>query len=200
MTRLVALTGNIAAGKSTVARRWAAHGVVVVDADADARAAVAPGTPALAAIVQRFGPHVLAADGTLDRAALRRRVFGDGEARTQLEAIVHPEVLRRRDAAVAAARTAGAPLVVCDIPLLFETGRDREFETIVLVDAPDDIRRQRLMRDRGLTAAEAEAMMAAQAPAATKRGRATYVLDNDGPPEALDAKADALLVQLRAGH
>jgi dephospho-CoA kinase len=183
-----------------VAKRWAEQGVVIVDADADARAAVAPGSPALAAIVRRFGDGALAADGTLDRAALRRRVFGDPAARTALEAIVHPEVLRRRDAAIAAARATGVPLVVCDIPLLFETGRDREFETIILVDAPDDDRRARLIRDRGLSAADADAMMAAQAPAGPKRARATHVLDNDGTPEELVAKSDALLSQLRASH
>lgn len=183
-----------------MASRWAAHGVVIVDADADARAAVAPGTPALHAIVERFGTTVLAADGTLDRAALRRRVFGDPAARTALEAIVHPEVLRRRDAAVAAARAAGAPLVVCDIPLLFETGRDKEFETIVLVDAPVAERRARLMRDRGLSADDADAMMAAQAPTEPKRARATFVIDNDSTPDALHAAADAVLAQLRASH
>jgi dephospho-CoA kinase len=198
VSRLIALTGNIAAGKSTVAQRWAARGAAVVDADQLARDAVAPGTPALAAIARQFGAEILLADGSLDRAALRRRVFADAAARTALNAIVHPEVTRRRDVAVHAARASGAPLIVCDIPLLFETGTDRQFETIVLVDAPEAVRLDRLVRDRGLSPTEAQAMIDAQHPSADKRTRAHYILDNDGTRESLIAAADACYDALTA--
>lgn len=200
MTRVVALTGNIASGKSTVARRLAALGATIIDADVLAREAVAPGTPALAAIVRAFGDEMLAPDGTLDRPRLRRRVFADAAARTALNAIVHPEVIRRRDAAMATAVARGDALVVCDIPLLFETGRDGEFETILLVEAPAEVRRDRLVRDRGLAPADADAMIAAQVPSAQVRDRATYVLDNTGTPEALLAAVDAVWARLIGGH
>ncbi|MCU0624103.1 MAG: dephospho-CoA kinase [Gemmatimonadaceae bacterium] len=199
-TRVVALTGNIAAGKSVVARRLAALGATIIDADVLAREAVAPGTPALAAIVARFGADMLAPDGTLDRARLRRHVFADPVARTALNAIVHPEVIRRRDAALAAARARGDRVVVFDIPLLFETGRDGEFQTVLLVDAPAAVRRDRLVRDRGLSPAEAEAMIAAQGPSGPKRARATLVFDNVGTVTDLEAAVDAAWPALRDGH
>lgn len=189
---VVALTGSIGAGKSTVAAMLAARGAAIVDADLLAREAVAPGTPGLAAVLARFGPTVRASDGSLDRAALRRLVFGDAEARRALEAIVHPDVARRRDAAVAVARASGAPVVVCDIPLLFEAGLDAAFDRIVVVDAPEAVRLARLVRDRGLPPAEAQAMLDAQAPASGKRARAWRVLENGGTRKALAAQVDAL--------
>lgn len=195
---VVGLTGNIAAGKSAVAARLASHGVPIVDADLLAREAVARGSPALAAIVERFGAAMLGPDGTLDRAALRQIVFRDAAAREELNAIVHPEVARLRDAALARHRAAGARLVVCDIPLLFETGLDAAMDRIVLVDAPVEIRRERLMRDRGLSAPDADAMIAAQLPATAKRARAHYVIENDGSRDALDAQVDAVWTALRA--
>lgn len=195
---IVGLTGNIAAGKSAVAARLAAHGVPIVDADLLAREAVAPGSPALAAIAARFGASMLRPDGTLDRAALRQLVFRDDAARAALDAIVHPEVARLRAAAVERLRAAGATLVVCDIPLLFETGLDREMDRIVLVDAPADVRRERLLRDRGLSASDADAMIAAQMPAERKRPLAHYVIENDGSRDALDAQVDAVWTALQA--
>jgi dephospho-CoA kinase len=177
---VVGLTGNIASGKSTVAARLAELGATVIEADLLAREAVRPGTPALAAIRDRWGEVVLAPDGSLDRAALRRIVFADPAARRALEAIVHPAVHRLRETHMAAARGRGAHLVVCDIPLLFEVGLEGTVDRIVLVDAAPATRRERLMRDRGLPAAEAEAMIAAQAPAESKRARADLVIDNDG--------------------
>lgn len=195
---VVGLTGNIAAGKSAVAARLASHGVPVIDADRLARDAVAPGTHALRAIVRRWGTAILAADGTLDRAALRRIVFGDVQERRALDAIVHPEVARLRDAAVEAERARGAPLVVCDIPLLFEVGLADLVDRIVLVDAPVTVRRERLVRDRGLTTAEADAMIAAQMPAGRKRAAAHRVIENAGTREALHAQVDALVDELRA--
>lgn len=200
--RIVGLTGNIAAGKSAVAARLAAHGVPVVDADRLAREAVAPGSPALAAIVARWGPSVRLPDGTLDRGALRRIVFADPTERRALDAIVHPEVARLRDAALAAHRAHGERLVVCDIPLLFEAGLEDTVDHIVLVDAPAVLRRERLLRDRGRAPEDADAMIAAQRPSAEKRGRSQDIIDNTGTRAELDAAVDALherLLALAAG-
>jgi dephospho-CoA kinase len=196
--RIVGLTGNIASGKSAVAARLADHGALVVDADVLAREAVEPGRPALAAIVGRWGPKVLRRDGALDRAALRRLVFADPAERAALDAIVHPAVGRLRNAAVETARRRGEPLVICDIPLLFEAGLDRTVDIIVLVDAPVATRRARLIRDRALDPADADAMIAAQWPAERKRARADHIIENDGTLEDLDAKVDALWATLSA--
>jgi dephospho-CoA kinase len=190
--RIIGLTGNIAAGKSAVAARLAALGAHLVDADLLAREAVAPGSPALAAIVARWGPGMLTVAGALDRAALRRIVFSDANERAALDTIVHPEVARRRETAVAAAAASGAELVVCDIPLLFEAGLEDTVDEIILVDAPESIRRERLIRDRGLSADEANAMIAAQLPSERKRARADYVIENAGSRDALIAQVDAL--------
>ncbi|MCC7004054.1 MAG: dephospho-CoA kinase [Gemmatimonadaceae bacterium] len=194
---VVGLTGNIAAGKSSVAARLAHHGVRVIASDQLAREAVAVGSPALARIAAQFGRHVLAADGSLDRAALRRIVFADAAQRRALEAITHPEVERLRQDALARARADGLALVVCDIPLLFEVGLERQMDRVVVVDAPTEVRRLRLMRDRGLSAADADAMIAAQWPAESKRARADYVIDNDGTLAQLESRTDELLHRLR---
>lgn len=194
----VGLTGNIAAGKSAVASRLAARGATVVDADALARQAVAKGSPALATIIQRWGPEVLGPDGELDRAALRRIVFTDDRERAALNAIVHPDVARLRDRAVEAARKAGASLVVLDVPLLFELRLEDSVDVIVLVDAPVAVRRARLTAGRGLPPDEADAMIAAQMPSGPKRARADFILDNDGTLDALAAKTDELWAALIA--
>jgi dephospho-CoA kinase len=177
---LVGLTGNIASGKSEVARQFAERGATVIDADLLAREAVQPGQPALEAIVARFGRAVLAADGTLDRAALRARVFADPAELEALNAILHPDIGRRRDRLVAAARARGDAVVVCDIPLLFERNLVDDYDLVVLVDAPRELRLDRLVRDRGLAEAEAMRMIAAQMPAELKRARADVIIDNDG--------------------
>jgi len=197
----VGLTGNIASGKSTVAQLLVAHGAELVDADVLARHAVRVGTPGLAAIVERWGPDVLAPDGTLDRASLRSRVFGDEAELEALNAIVHPAVAQLREQEVAAARARGARVLVSDIPLLFERGLAHEFDCIVLVDAPREVRLERLVHDRGLRAPEAMAMIAAQMPAELKRARADFVVDNVGTREELAAKVaatwEALLAEER---
>ncbi len=195
---ILGLTGNIAAGKSTVASRLAALGAHVIDADLLAREAVAPGSAGLASIVQRWGPGILAADGTLDRAALRRIVFADPAERAALDAIIHPEVARRRSRAVAAAEASGAPIVVCDIPLLFEAKLETTVDAVLLVDAPASIRRERLLRDRGLTPEEADGMIAAQMPSELKRARADFIIENVGSRDELIAQVDALWSALRA--
>lgn len=189
---IVGLTGNIASGKSAVASRLAELGALIVDADILAREAVEKGRPALAAIRERWGDAVLRADGSLDRAALRRIVFTDPAERGALDAIVHPAVERLRNAALETARRRGESVVVCDVPLLFEAGLERTVDRIVLVDAPAATRRARLVDHRKLAPAEADAMIAAQAPSEGKRARAHYVVENDGTRDELDARVDAL--------
>lgn len=184
----VALTGNIAAGKSTVVdlfRRWGAE---IIDADVLAREAQAPGTEVLAAIARRFGSDVLAADGSLDRAALRGKVMGDDAALAALNAIVHPAVQRRREELLAAARAEGKKgmIVVNDIPLLFEVLDPAQFDVVVLVDAPVAIRRTRLRALRGLTNDQADQMIASQMGSDRKRARSHFVIDNAGSREELE--------------
>ena len=191
---VIGLTGNIAAGKSTVAAGLTAAGLPVIDGDTLAREVVAPGTPALAAIVARWGPTILAADGTLDRAALRRRILADPADRTALEAITHPAIAARRAARTAELAATGAPVVICDIPLLFEAQLEDTVDEIVLVDAPVAVRRARLIHDRGLAPSEADALIAAQMPAERKRAHADVVIDNAGSRADLDA-AIAMLVR-----
>jgi dephospho-CoA kinase len=194
----LALTGNIAGGKSSVATLLAAHGATIIDADLLAREAVRPGTAALEAIVDRFGPSVLLADGTLDRPALRRRVFHDPVARETLNAIVHPAVSRLRDAQLAVATQRGDAVVISDIPLLFEVGLEHAFDGVILVDAPEPERLARLQRDRGLARAEAQAMIDAQWPSARKRAGATWIIDNDGPREQLPVRVAKLWQSIQA--
>jgi dephospho-CoA kinase len=193
----VALTGNIAAGKSTVVdwfRRW---GATVVDADALAREAQAPGSAVLATIVRRFGRDVVAKDGSLDRPALRAKVMGDDEALSALNAIVHPAVQQRRDELREEARRRGDALLINDIPLLFEVLDPTQFDAIVLVDAPIPLRRTRLRTLRRLSNEDADRMIAAQMPAERKRAQSHYVIDNDGSLDALEAQAHDVFVELR---
>ena len=195
---LVALTGNIASGKSTVAKLLVARGATLIDADVLARRAVRVGTRGYDAIVRRWGSGVLAPDGVLDRAALRRRVFGQPEELHELNAIVHPEVARMRDELVAEARARGDRVVVCDIPLLFEANLADGFDRILLVDAPRPVRLERLVRDRGLRETEAMQMIAQQMPADLKRARADFVIDNDGTRESLEHRVDEVWRALAA--
>src|SRR5881396_1681685 len=193
----VGLTGNIAAGKSTVVdlfRRW---GATIIDADELARQAQAPGEEVLAAIVRRFGWDVLAPDGSLDRAALRAKVMGDQAALDALNAIVHPAVRRRRERLLREAGERGDVLVVNDIPLLFEVLDPASFDAVVLVAAPVALRRTRLRAMRGLSNEEADRMIAAQMPAERKRSRSHHVIDNDGTVAALEARASAVFDELR---
>lgn len=185
----VGLTGNIASGKSSVADVWRGLGARVVDADELARRAVEPGSSGLAEVVTRWGPAVLTPSGELDRAALRERVFRDPSARTELESIIHPVVAELRDQEFARALAAGEQVVVADIPLLFEVGLEDAFDLVVLVDAPEAVRRERIVRDRGLAPAEAERMIAAQMPSERKRVRADLVIDNSGTLAELRERA-----------
>ena len=185
---LVGLTGNIGSGKSTVAQLLSERGATIIDADVLARRAVELGTTAYASIVERWGTSILAADGLIDRTALRRIVFSEPQELEQLNSIVHPEVERMRAALVEQARHRGDRLVVCDIPLLFERRMTDAFDRIVLVDAPRPVRLERLVRERGLRETEAMDMIVAQMPAELKRARADYVIDNVGTLTQLDLR------------
>jgi dephospho-CoA kinase len=189
---LVGLTGNIAAGKSTVAQLLSERGATIIDADILARRAVERGTLAYDKIVQHWGSAVLAPDGLLDRAKLRQLVFHDQAQLESLNAIVHPEVERQRTALVAEARKRGDRIVVCDIPLLFERHLVGLFDRVVLVDAPRPLRLERLVLERQLPEADAMAMIAAQMPAALKRARADHVIDNEGTLGDLEGKVRAV--------
>jgi dephospho-CoA kinase len=185
---LIGLTGNIASGKSTVARLLSERGATIIDADVLARRVVEPGMPAFDEIVRRWGKGVVDVDGSLDRDALRRLVFSNHEELEELNRIVHPEVMAYRDRLVNEARQRGDRLVVGDIPLLFERGLVDDFDRIVLVDAPRPVRLERLMRERGLSETEAMDMMTAQMPAELKRARADYVIDNTGTVRELEER------------
>lgn len=188
----VGLTGNIASGKSTVARMLERRGATIIDADILARQAVERGRPAHAAIVDRWGDAVLLADGELDRDALRARVFADPAELEALNAIVHPEVAQLRDEALAEARARGDRVIVSDVPLLFERHLVDEFDRVVLVDAPRELRLERLVRDRDLSTTDAMNMIAAQMPAELKRARADHVIDNAGSLEELEEQVTAV--------
>jgi len=196
----VGLTGGIGSGKSEVARLLAQHGAVVIDADALAREAVAPGTPGLAAVVEAFGEEILAADGSLDRARLGRLDFEDAEARSALEAIVHPYVARR-SAELMAAAPADA-VVVYDVPLLVEKQLQGDFDVVVVVEADDQERVRRLVNARGMTEPDARSRIAAQAGREQRRAVADVVIDNSGDLTALRSRVAALWDHLRGkkGH
>ncbi|NJC70452.1 dephospho-CoA kinase [Planosporangium thailandense] len=185
---MVGLTGGIGAGKSAVAGRLATLGAVVIDADRLAREAVAAGSAGLAEVVAVFGPEVLAADGSLDRAALARRVFNDEAARRRLEAIIHPRV-RARTAELVAAAPPDA-VVVNDVPLLVESGLAPAYEIVIVVLADEETRIARLMGDRGMTRDEAVARIRAQATDEQRRAAADIVIVNDGTLEELDHRVD----------
>ncbi|KQM83370.1 dephospho-CoA kinase [Agromyces sp. Leaf222] len=178
---LIGLTGGIASGKSTVARRLYEHGAVHVDADQLARRVVEPGTPGIAAIVDRFGSGVLRPDGTLDRAKLGELVFNDDEARAALNAIVHPAV-RELSAKVFAKAEAADPdaVVVYDVPLLVEASVDHPFDLIVVTSAPRRTQLKRLVEDRGLDPMQAEARVDAQVANTERLAVADVVIDTDG--------------------
>ena len=195
----VALTGGIATGKSYCLARFAELGVPTVDADRLARLAVAPGSPGLAAVVRRFGEGVLRADGTLDRPALAKIVFADRGARMDLEAIVHPEVYRRIREWFAQLPP-GTPLAIADIPLLFETGHEHEFDAVVVAACSAEEQLRRLMARNGLTETDARARLAAQSPIEEKVRRARYVIRTDHGFAETDAEIKRVYKRLSGGH
>lgn len=192
---LVGLTGGIGSGKSTVSALLAERGAVVVDADAITREVQAPGQPVLAAIVERFGDGVLAADGALDRQALADVVFTDGDALADLNAIVHPavgaELARRLEA------EAGTDhVVILDVPLLVESGRS-DMAALVVVDVDPELAVERLVAHRGMRADDARARMARQASREDRLAKADIVIDNGGDRAALAAQVADVWERIR---
>lgn len=191
----VGLTGGIGSGKSEVARRLAARGAVVIDADVLAREALAPGTDGLAKVVAQFGDAVLAPDGSLDRPGLGRIVFADPQRLAALNAIVHPYVGRRSQELIAAAPADA--VVVYDVPLLVENNLAPSYDVVVVVDVPPETQLARLTQQRGMTEADARARMSAQAAREQRRSVADVVIDNDGDLKSLDAQVAQLWADLR---
>lgn len=184
------LTGGIGAGKSAVAQRLASHGAVVIDADQLARDVVAPGTEGLTEVVEAFGERVLDPDGALDRSAVGAVVFNDKAARRRLEDIIHPRV-RVRTAELTTAAPAEA-VVVNDVPLLVESGYAPTYHLVIVVEAAEPVRVARLVRDRGMSEADARARIRAQASDAQRRAAADVLLGNDHTRDELHAAVDAL--------
>ena len=194
--RTYGLTGNIGTGKSTVARLFVQRGVPVVDADLVAREVVQPGRPALEELAARF-PGVVSPDGVLDRKALGARVFEDEGERKALGAILHPRIAEEVRARLATLERNGAPLAFYEAALIVENGLHEGLDGLVVVTAPLEIQLARLRGRDGMTEAEARARIAAQLPAARKVAVADFVIDNEGPPEALLAQVDAVLAAIR---
>ena len=195
----VGLTGNIAAGKSTVASLWRDVGVPVASADDLARRVVEPGSPGLSAVVEVFGEDILEADGSLNRGALSSVVFQDEEARHRLEAVVHPRVRVLRDRWMRERMARHDVICVSEIPLLFEVGLENEFDATVVVDASEEIRLERLCDARGFSPEKARTIMEAQMDPGLKRERATHLLVNEGDIQALEDQALEVLAHLRRG-
>jgi dephospho-CoA kinase len=185
----IGLTGGIASGKTTVAQRFVELGIPVIDADESARTVVAPGTPGLAAVVDKFGTGLLIADGELDRRALRHLIFADPDRRRELEAILHP--LIRADMEQRA-HTSTGPYIVMAIPLLVEGGAIDRVDRILVVDVPEDLQRQRVMRRDGVSAEQAHAILAAQTSRENRLQAADDVILNVGTVSELWQAVDDL--------
>lgn len=194
-----ALTGGIATGKSYCLARFTALGVPVIDADILAREAVAPGSAGLRAVTERFGARVLSADGTLDRHALGAIVFADRSARSALEAIIHPEV-RRRIREWFGQVPLSTPVAIADIPLLFETGQEHDFDRVIVAACDPAVQVRRVIARDGLSEEDARKRVAAQWPIGEKVARADYVIRTDGTFSETDAQIAAVLEALKHGR
>ena len=193
----VGLTGGIATGKSFCLRRFAKLGTPVIDADLISREVVAPGSAALALIRSRFGPSVIAADGSLDRAAMAALVFSDRTARADLESIIHPEVYRRINDWFAN-QPPGTRFAIADIPLLFETGHEHDFDSVIVCACEPFEQLRRLIERDGMTEDAARARLAAQWPIDEKIARADFVVRTDGTFDATDAQVRDVFERLSA--
>ncbi|MEO5821510.1 MAG: dephospho-CoA kinase [Vicinamibacteraceae bacterium] len=191
-----ALTGGIATGKSYVRARLASHGLPTLDADTLAREAVAAGSSGLDEVVARFGAGLLSADGSLDRRALGTVVFGDPQARADLEAIIHPRVREATGVWLDRLAIAGDPLAIVDIPLLYETGRDHDFDRVIVTSCPRGQQVTRVVERDGLTAAQAEARIDAQMPTDEKVRRADFVIDTGGTFGDTNRQVDRVVEKL----
>jgi len=185
----VGLTGNVGAGKSTTVSLFASWGATIIDSDVLAREVVTPGSPALGQLRELWGDTVIAADGELDRAAMRQIVFSDPKARKRLEAILHPAIRERSRELFVEAEARGDRIAIGVVPLLFEAGLEKEYDVVLLIDAPLELRIERLVNKRGLSADEARAIADAQMPAQEKRTRADFVIDNDSDITSFERRA-----------
>lgn len=197
--RKVALTGGIATGKSHVRAEFDALGVPTIDADILAREAVAPGTPGLASVIERFGPDILDASGALDRRKLGAVVFTDPAARQDLEQIVHP-LVRQAIARWFASLDVRHPFAIADIPLLYETGGDRDFAAVIVTACAPETQLRRIIERDGLSEAEARQRIGAQIPMEEKVRRATYVIRTDGDFEESRRQVGDVRRRLAAGE
>jgi dephospho-CoA kinase len=195
----IALTGGIATGKSHVLAQLARAGVPTLDSDDLAHAAVAVGSPGLSEVVTRFGPSVLAPDGGLDRRAMAALIFSDAQARRDLEAIVLPRVREATARWLASMDAQEHAFVVVAVPLLYEVGREKDYDAVIVTTCSLDAQRQRLMARSSISAAEAQQRIDAQLPQEEKVRRADYVIDTNGSLAATDAQVDALLARIRSG-
>ena len=192
------LTGGIGSGKSTVAAIWRNLGLPVVDADVLAREVVAPGSPGLALLQSTFGPSVVAADGSLDRAAMGRMAFSEPAAREKLEAVLNPLIGKAAQSQFTGLRAAGHPLIAYDVPLLFETGQVELYRPVVVVFTDEPTRRRRIVARDNTSEDEARRRISAQAPLEEKAALADYVIDNSGSIEQTERQARNVLSKVRA--
>ena len=190
---VIGLTGGIATGKSTTAKMIMERGIPLHDADATVHKLMAAGGPATGPVANLFGADMLTAGGAVDRRRLGRVVFADTALRKQLEAVIHPLVAADRDAFLEEQRLAGAPVVVLDIPLLFETGAEALCDFVILCSAPDEVQRQRAMARDGMTKARLDAILASQMPLAEKRARADAEIDTGLGLDKAGAMLDSIL-------
>ncbi len=194
---ILGLTGSIGSGKTSVVKCLAQLGAIAIQADELAREVVAPGTPALTEIIEEFGTGVLKDDGSLNRQKLAQTVFADPDKRRRLEQIIHPRVHQRECELIAEYRD--HPLVVLEIPLLFEVQAETLCDAVLVITVSEDVRRERLMRDRGMSAEEVDARLSSQMPQAEKNRRADFVIDNSGDWEVTRQAVEDLYRQLTAG-
>jgi dephospho-CoA kinase len=193
----VAITGGAGSGKSTVARMFQELGVPVLDADAAARRAVAPGTPAWQELSRLYGPEYFRADGELDRAKVAARVFADPEEKRRLEAVIHPRVAEEIKARLQELEAGGAPLALVEVPLLFEAGLDSAYDKVIVVEADLSDQVQRLSARDGRSAAEIEGILKAQLPLKDKVKKADFVVDNRGDLNHAWQQVKIILGELR---
>ena len=197
---ILAITGNIASGKSSVARELQRRGAVVVDADQLAREVVAPGGAVLQKLVEAFGREIVQADGTLDRTLLGRRIFADGKARDRLNSIIHPAIAEVSVRRLRQLKEEGHPLVVYEAPLLYEAGAETRVDKVVVVTVTSEVQLQRLMERDGFDRSSACQRMDAQMPQQEKISRADYLIDNSGTWEQTLAQIDRLWPQWIEGE